>query len=308
MELHILNKIPEPCNENNQHEYTPIIPNNPIIIHKQWYTSLPEWIKKDLDLHFPIFELQQFDLPKPIEKNEMFWKFYYWYYELYDMYNYKECMKDTYFIKLTDSQREEMKEMCHIGVITNKKPKFERYDSINLLFDQMQKILDENKDTGLFVKTSFQSAKHEYKLFPAFTIMNIFENIIYSKEIYTSIDHTNHIILKPWNNDITKDTEFRVFVENKKVIAISQQAWGVSLSHEPYLNHSIEQLDDIIKDIPYNDAVLDINYTSNGVLTLIEINPGCRFHGAGSSLFTWQEIEDIKSQTCKKIPVKIYIN
>jgi len=307
MELQILNQIPSPCNDNNQHEYAPIIPNNPIIIHTQWYNSLPKWIQLDLQIIFPDFVLQAFDLPKPIEKNKMFCKFYEWYYKLYDMYNYKDCMKNTYFIKLTDSQREEMKEMCHIGVVTNRKPNFERYDSIHLLFDQMQKILDDHKDTGLFVKTSYQSAKHEYKLFPAFTIMNIFENIIYSKEIWSSIDKASCIILKPWNNNISKDTEFRVFVENKRIIAISQQAWGVSLSQVPYLEHLIEQLDDIIKDIPYNDAVLDINYTSNGVLTLIEINPGCRFHGAGSSLYTWQEIEDVKRDQMNKIPIKLYI-
>jgi hypothetical protein len=306
MEVHILHKIPDPCNENNQHEYTPVIPNNPIIIQAQWYNSLPEWIQKDLGLNFPNFELQPFDLPKIIEKNKIFWNFYYWYYKIYDMYNYKDCMKDTYFIKLTDSQREEMKEMCHIGVITNRKPNFERYDSIHLLFDQMQKILDDHKDTGLFVKTSFQSAKHECKLFPAFTIMDIFENIIYSKEIWTSIDQTSCIILKPWNSEISKNTEFRVFVEDKRLIAISQQAWSVSMDEKPVLTHLIEKLNKLIETIPYSDAVLDIHYKAE-ILTLLEINPGCRFHGAGSSLFTWQEIDNVKKTHGEQIPVKLYM-
>jgi len=215
-------------------------------------------------------------------------------------------MKDTYFIKLNKSQQEEMKEMCHIGVITNRKPKFERYDSIHLLFDEMQKILDKHMDTGLFVKTSFQSAKHEYKLFPAFTVMEIFENIIYSKEIYTSIDQSTCIILKPWNNEISKNTEFRVFVEDKRLIAISQQAWSVLMDEKPNLDNLIEQLDVLIKTIPYNDAVLDIHY-KDGKLVLLEINPGCRFHGAGSSLYTWQEIDDIKNKQIDIIPVKLHI-
>jgi len=70
--------------------------------------------------------------------------------------------------------------------------------------------------------------------------------------------------------------------------------------------NTIEKLRELVDKIPYNDAVLDINYLENKLLTLIEINPGCRWHGAGSSLFKWQELSHIKKENKNNVFIKIY--
>jgi len=233
MELEILHIKPESCNENNQHHYTPIIPSVVIQFHIDWYNSLPIWIQLDLNKVFSEFKLTSFELPHiEIIKNEIFWKFYNWYYGIYDMYNYKDLVQPAYFIGLTQYQREELKELCKLTLLTNRELNLEE-DCMQLasLFHDMQTVLDIHSDIGLFVKTSHKSAKHDFKLFSAKTLEEIFENIINSIEIYKDMHMVNHIILKPWNDKITKDTEFRVFVENKKIIGISQQACGIQLKN-----------------------------------------------------------------------------
>ena len=308
MKLHILNIKPEGCNENNQHEYIPIIPTERIQFHIGWYNSLPGWIQQSLKKVFPDFKLSLFELPHiEILKNDIFWKFYKWYYHIYDIYNYKDLVYPTYFIFLNEDHIKELNNLCILAISGTRKPNLdEDCTFLKSLFFGMKTILNLHSNVGLFVKTSHKSANNDCILFPAMSLDDIFKNIIYSLDVFAGLSETNYIILKPWNDKITKNTEFKAFVENKKLIAISQTC-ASALDEMPFISGLVEKLNELIAKIPYNDAILNIDYQNTYVLTLIKIAPGSRWHKSDSGLFTWHELEDIKKENKDFVPVKIYI-
>ena len=41
--------------------------------------------------------------------------------------------------------------------------------------------------------------------------------------VHQWVDSSDFLVLRKWNDDVSGETEFRVFVEDKKAVAISQQ-------------------------------------------------------------------------------------
>lgn len=305
LELENVSRPPSNCNDNNQWQWFPMKDNNQtLVVLNSWYCGLPEWIQRDLIVRFPEVKRESFSLPHPVvPSGNLFWDFYRWYYDLYDMFIYRDLMKDTLFLELTDAHREELTNLCNIGILKGGgcPPNMESVAHLESLFPTIREFLRKWSDCGVFVKLSHKSSKNDFKMYPSHTITDVFDNLVHSPEVSRNISKSSSIVLKPWNMKIKKPTEFRVFVENSKIIAVSQQEWHTHQPHLPLnINMFQQQLNLLIPNINrfYHDAVLDVNFAEDQ-LDLIEINPGCKWHSSGASLFRWDELEHGESPSIK---------
>jgi len=299
-----LPRPPSGCNDNNLHQYIPILPTNPITVDTNWANGLPDWIKISLSKRFPDAIYQQISVPHiDIDRNESFWNFYRWYYDLYDMFIYKDLMDRALFIPLSNSQKDELKNLCNVGILRHSEPNLESCAFLESTFSIIREYIKLHRNTGVFVKLSHKSAKNNHKLYSSFTLTDVFDNLVHSEEVLNNVDKSTSIVLKPWNDDISKATEYRVFIEQKKVVGISQQAWHTPQHEPPQLDGILDALKKL--QIPYNDAILDVNY-KDGILHLIEINPGCIWHSSGSSLFRWEELKLRFHEDEVEVEVRVY--
>lgn len=98
----------------------------------------------------------------------------------------------------------------------------------------------------------------------------------------------------PWNPEISKRNEYRLFVHNSRLVALSQQQWyrNVGISREMVIiatQAASEFVENITKALEWPDMVVDawVDY-KNKIWHLIEINPGGISMSSGSSLFEWK--------------------
>jgi len=302
---------PAGCNQTNQHQYMPILPatsSTPITIDPAWSSQLPTWIQESLRDKFPNAIYDSVVVPNDnIDKNPSFWEFYVWYFELYDMYIYRDVMEDTCFLKLNPSQKKELTELCNLGILRRGLNflNLENCVFLESIIDDIRVYLKKQSENGVFVKLSQKSAKNEMKLYPAFTVSEVFDQLVHSQEVLKNIPKSTSIVLKPWNTEITKATEHRVFIQQQRVIAISQQEWFTPLKEPPETQGLLEALEELVPKLPCYDCVLDINY-KDGKLVLIEVNPGCIWHASGTSLYTSAEILKLSQETSNEIPFRVY--
>jgi hypothetical protein len=163
----------------------------------------------------------------------------------------------------------------------------------------------------LFIKTSAKSTKHDI---PVQTITNAREALGYllpSPTIQGVLARYEpvELLIRPWLSDVNNDNEIRVFIQDGRIKAISQQ---YLYSPSPVLGmifrySAADILDQIrewwysteVQQLGYQDAVLDMYITPDSKVELIEINCGGNGWGpAGSSLFTWAEINSVPKGKC----------
>lgn len=180
--------------------------------------------------------------------------------------------------------------------------------------------LDDNEDDGLpklqyprdipmFVKLTSSSAKNETKPKPMYTVNDIIDFMTFRQQ-FLQLDYKNYfeykfnqskgIVLMPWNDHIDNRSEFRVFIRNKQLIAISQQCWYNVFHYTPEELHIIPQsictmfytkLRDLL-ELP--SAILDVTVDFKTKQTyLIEINPWATWATSGSALFDWVNDHEI---------------
>ncbi|CAC5413039.1 Cell division cycle protein 123 homolog,Cell division cycle protein 123 [Mytilus coruscus] len=107
-----------------------------------------------------------------------------------------------------------------------------------------------------------------------------------------------HLILRQWQ-DLNPAAEFRCYVRNNQLLAISQR------HHSIYYEHIVDQREDIVADIksffyhmvspkfPCTNYSFDVYRRDKGKLLLIDFNP---FGSVTDSLmFTWKELEEAES-------------
>lgn len=305
--IDIIDKKLDKYNDNRLINYTPIIPMNPIIIDESWYNKQHKELQNELKKEFNNMILDEIELPhKEFHENSIYWKFIYIYKQEYLFDKYENLFDDCYIIKLSDKELEELLSLCcqfsskinykllekDISCISN-----ELYEKIDI---QLQKCNIDN--TGVFVKTSFKSGKHHIKLFPSYNVIDVLSNLIFSIQVVQSflVDNCS-IILRKWNNNIKSNNEFRVFIINKDVKCISQQKMELLLmeiNKEQIIKSICDMWNNNKKKIIYNDCVIDC-YIYDNIANIIEINSGSAWSTAGSALFNWQEIINMKNNTLR---------
>jgi hypothetical protein len=211
-----------------------------------------------------------------------------------------------------------LKEASYIGSFTGNIPNSYE-EEINVLSEELNnKYGNDYLQTGYFVRTetvSLKSGVHGCKAYK--TMKDIIESSVTSRHDHTPInERTTELCyyLLPWLSNVDDNKEFRVFVKNGKVLAISQQHLYQSNSYlqDPTTRDSIvANWCKIIVDYIHSVVVPRIDHINSYVMDIclldceeitplihdqdnlqlqpyfIEINPYGKNYGSGSSLFNW---------------------
>jgi len=185
-----------------------------------------------------------------------------------------------------------LEEAHKIGRITFKFPKsFE--NELNALLDEYEGgLLSEN----YFVRTNSASLKTGlYGVGPYCHLKQIIISMVTSS--YSHSGMGQKLYLLPWKK-LDENNEFRVFVYNGRITAISQQhLYDVyeNLSHAS--NRVLENMVNVLTNwyisyvkprVPINSFVMDACFLTDDSIYFIEANPWGMEYGSGSSLFNWK--------------------
>lgn len=157
---------------------------------------------------------------------------------------------------------------------------------------------------GFFVRVNNVSLKYgEHKEGPYNNIRNILESIVSCIGSHSPLKYNTNeinIYLIKWM-DIKPEFEFRVFVFNNKITAISQQniysvVYNNYLENENIFNEFMKKKLDIIVNYFYEEMIQKITWISNYTFDfaliknnpyLIELNSFGKEFAAGSALYHW---------------------
>ena len=162
---------------------------------------------------------------------------------------------------------------------------------------QIPSIENNPSQLPYFVRLSMCSTKIGTRAKPAHTGIEVVQQILDSRRCVDSlacpIDHT--IWLFEWKASCNVIRELRVFIRGKKVVAIAPYYCAVPLdwlnsSTACAVGESVLDFFELIKDLmPFEDAVMDVLYTEEKTVKLIEFNP---IVTSGGGLFSW--VDDIE--------------
>lgn len=287
-------------NNNNLHEYDPyILRNDKIVIDKTWWNSLTDYIRNRISCKID-FELDDLIIPHPIQKDNKCKMLKIMYQSYFDGFDYNiwyrhdipNGPKNVRMVLISNNIKMILKTMFMTG--TNNKS-----EELLEFKNQIDKIMVGN--VPYFVRLSSTSGKNENSLKPLYNsdqvIKHITSNKLFVFQEYDILDKDSYVIMMPWNTIIDERYEFRIFVVNGKLTAISIQKWF------DIIQHTQEELK-IFKHALSNIKFLDSFETKTFVADiyvdmetkechLIEVNPFGAHCGAGSSLFNWIEDYDI---------------
>jgi hypothetical protein len=164
---------------------------------------------------------------------------------------------------------------------------------------------DEKEDNvgGVFVKLSTTSAKNEGTIKRCHTVQQVLEAVTDAPTLLGDLERavqtaeTLCVIVMPWNEALQRrgrKWEFRVFVCDAAITAISQQVWSECVKLTAEDMHAVaftvcKWYDSVLSArLPFSSAVLDIWIDDNQCPHLIEANPWGNWSSSGSSLFHWR--------------------
>lgn len=174
----------------------------------------------------------------------------------------------------------------------------------NKEFMEKLDMIIESFESKVFVKLELTSVKHDYEPYAVSNADELFDQITKSKKCINQLksnwkdDH--YLFISEWNEDIKRDNELRVFIDNGEISGISQQYisdWYPFMTmvvgnYPDQILKSIQKLWNNIRNrIEYKTCVLDVYIELNDepfVCHLIEINGYGRWGPAGSALFEWK--------------------
>lgn len=137
-------------------------------------------------------------------------------------------------------------------------------------------------------------------------IKQIIESLVTSFRINTALkfckefNNEECLYINKWRDDWNEMNEFRTFIYNGKITAISQYVWCNKSNYNSETivstsNNIIKFIYDNIIDkmaTITNDFIVDV-IDVNGNIELIEFNPFGKEYSSGSALFHWLNDEDI---------------
>jgi len=177
---------------------------------------------------------------------------------------------------------------------------FKNSDKDNFSYELIT-FLETHNQHGSFVRMSHKSTKDGFdKLRPLYTVEDILDALTSSvKLLKTFVDHNQCLFVMPWTN-IDPSREYRVFIIDNRVAAVSQQHCYTSFSYSDRVEIVRKDVDLILSyyennrskyiDIGYEEVTLDLYVTYDNEVRLIECNPPTLWCASGSSLFREHEI------------------
>jgi len=224
---------------------------------------------------------------KAIRTGNAFEKFLTAYHTIFSIENWYECRQDC---SISNIDKVGIFKLCEIKTFTLEDIK-ECYNSI--LLTHFIKYLEKNKETGIYI--SLDKGKISKKS-PKFNLEEVITEIVKNPE-------ASILYMVPWCYEITKSEEYRVFVHDNHISAISQKECykyvGLTLEKISILVKIIHQYIKNLKNkICYNTYVADL-WTTQGTIQLIKILPGESWTNTESKLFNWETDFEKLNQTEK---------
>jgi len=228
--------------------------------------------------------------------------------------DYEERLEETntkYWIKnfrkeftvITINDEKHLRWMKECAKISSQTGKFSKLfeDELEEFLIEYEGIFNINPNIQYFIRTEHVSLKYgQHGIGPYHNLKMITESLVSSVSGHTPIkDDTTSITLYLLPFIGIKDhEEFRVFVCDKKITAISQQNLYSNVfknipNHkeliEKYINIILKYFESDIKNIlPYNDFTYDFAILGEDKPFFIEPNSFGKEYAAGSSLFHWE--------------------
>lgn len=308
-----ITRRPQDFNSSNHHSYSPYyvvydehqIPTLVILRYfYEKYLTLGTKIKLK-DQNFKLVDEVEVDGIRNLSDDIFLWM-------------YKTFNAQYHFDAYYDELSEFLPQCCIIRLTLEQKINLSKIrnnsldEQIDLLDTTLKRSLEKAilsfSGKPLFVKLSNTSAKNDQPISPFTSLKDIVKFLCSLRECQKRLNDIVDvsIIIMPFNDMITKENEFRVFVQEKAIRAICPQNWS-SIQY-----FSIDQVCDIVTlvesllsrifetDFGLHSGVFDV-FLLNGEAHLIEINPWGCFASSGSSLFHWLK-DDLDSFSNKTPP------
>ncbi len=173
------------------------------------------------------------------------------------------------------------------------------------------------KSGPFFIRCDECSTKdvHSYRPVPYANVEQFLRDIVLSKRLSAFLNDGRPgqnftIIITKWLPCVNMEREFRVFVKNKRVTAISQYVWHKVLSWTPteeLFAHMIQYVDNLYNQelFPENSSVDLYVHDDNSTIKLVEIGPFGGYTGCGSCLFHWVRDNDIMNSDSDDCVVRL---
>lgn len=294
-----VNKI----NSNNHIYYAPFKPNNELVyVDKEWWNSLSNNHKNEIKEYFG--EDYGYCVRNNIQLNEnkldskAFYQMFNAYINSYSIAHWHYCFDQPYYI--TSMEQNIIDNLLVLYKKCGYKNRTLTMEDLSFypknIINSINKFISEHIKTGVFMKMSDTSGKHQSIITPKYSFEEIITEIVHNKNMIQSIIRygtKSVMFLTPWNYEINDKNEFRVFINNRFITSISQQKCYkyVGLTNvkvRKYTESIISLYNKIKKNIMYKSCVLDVWVDQNLIAHLIEINPGEMWSSSGSSLFHWE--------------------
>ena len=279
-------------------------------IDSAWYASLPmftrELIQQACNCGNNHIVLKGIPVPHSIEKSfkcQAIYQAYTYSYD-YDYWyrpNIKNGPKDCLLIPLSPEEKTALHD-CTANRLQDTAPVKPYVKTCDLVAirKRIESLTDRKKD--YFIRLSGTSSKKDETPVPLRRSRSIMDYLTRSfcflTQEYCQPMKKTSIILMPWNARINARSEFRVFIYDRRVMAIGQQRWSRSFD---YTDTELDIVESSIleshfwDDLPYTSLVADVlvDIVGSKSATLIECNPFGSFGPSGSSLFSWSVDRDV---------------
>lgn len=147
----------------------------------------------------------------------------------------------------------------------------------------------------VFAKLGECSTKKNHPPAPCCSPQEIVDHLFSSARVRAALKDNDFVLVVPWEDGICPANEFRVFVRDRRVVAVCRQAPQsqayLPAALAPQILAACKALWATIgPSLAYKDLVLDVWLRDYEEARLIEVNPFGSWTGAGSGQFTWREI------------------
>lgn len=282
-------------NSHSHIQYAPFsVIENLVYIEKIWWEQIRPELRIKIIISFGDYfgYAVRDEIPKNARKEgEAFERFLKAFQSIFSVNNWAESL-EGYSISIIDQNG--------IGKLTKISLEEIETHCQPILISSVKKYLEMHKETGIFMR---MDNGHVTKRCPKFTLEHVIAEIICNPK-------ATILFMCPWRYEIAKNGEYRVFVYDGHVSAISQKECykyeGLTFDKITTITKTIRQyILKLNKRIPYLTYVADIWATTN-VSHLIKVLPGESWTSTESCLFNWEV--DCKKLTQKEKTYVKYID
>lgn len=182
------------------------------------------------------------------------------------------------------------------------------------LLEELRAAMDPGR--AYFVRTSMCSTKVGARPCPANCPEEVLAQILASPRCKTALATPNiahSIWLMAWEDECNIEREFRVFVKDRKVVAIGPYycavdlPWMGDIEAATTVGQAVLRFFDehIVGQISFEEAVMDIIYMETGEVRLIEFNP---LLTSGGGLFSWITDRNLLAGKEKNVVMRFVVN